>query len=559
MKNLALGKMPADATPEQYLAAGPWCFQDQEAIFPDFEKRFTFAPEPLARPGALAPACRAAQSLCMKLIDMTAELLTRDAALLPKTYWQILLAPWLMDLASQIVDRSLRCQAMLELWREEQLGVAVLPANCEFNFEDEQDFTLRGSLGLDFNHWLFSLILQKNWPEKWQKIELAAIAAKKRRGKSLLTRIARCSFVQESAFPRFRGMSLLESARFSRALNHKCKTPDHSLNLDTAFSYPEDLARIMLPDLAPLLKVCLPASIRNLAHKPIAPDKNAPKLKIAATASHEDAALRQRLAIWRCQGNRIGHIQHGGNYGQVETPCQAEVVEYSQDVFFTWGWRAQGQAKGNFVPMPAPQLASLADSWHRGRELIFIGTEMPLYGRRLDSHPTPLQYLEYRQAKADFFTALGAELQPHSLYRPYFSLPGTLEDAAWLMPKFPRLRLCEGPLLPEMQGCRLLVIDHHGTSLLEAMAANIPVILYWKREYWPLSPECDILLDLLAAAGIWHATPEKAAEKAREVWDDPEAWQNSPQIQLCRKVFCQNQARTSPETASIWLKTLGEL
>ena len=59
MKNLALGKMPADATPEQYLAAGPWCFQDQEAIFSDFEKRFTFAPVPLARPGALPPACRA--------------------------------------------------------------------------------------------------------------------------------------------------------------------------------------------------------------------------------------------------------------------------------------------------------------------------------------------------------------------------------------------------------------------------------------------------------------------------------------------------------------------
>lgn len=559
MKILVLGLMPEKATPEEYIAAGPWCFCGREVAFPGWETKFTFAPEPLAQPEAATRACKAAQALCCRLLPETAALLVAEPDQWPASYWQVLLAPWLIDLASQLIDRALRASSMLQAFGNASLAVPLLPQDCEFGFTDEHDFTLRGSLGADFNHWLFSLLLRERWPASWQAIELEPVSQKQGK-KPLFSCLKPSGPLLNMAFPPLKGISLLEEARWSRKLEHRCKTTSHALDWEKTFSSDEALARIKLPaDLTQLLRICLPGSIRNLRHKPVKPDKDAPRLKIAPLASQENAVLRQKLAAWRAAGNRIGYIQHGANYGQVATPCAAEVVEYSQDVFFTWGWRAQGGAKGNFVPMPVPQLSRHANSWQQGDKLIFIGTEMPAYGRRLDSHPTPLQYVKYRQAKAEFFSALGQELQKKSLYRPYFKLPGTLADAEWLLPQFPHLGLCEGPLIPHMQRCRMLVIDHHGTSLLEAMAANIPVILYWQRSFWPVSPEFDILLELLAQAGIWHETAERAARKAREIWNEPEKWQNSEMIQLARRVFCANQAWHSANYAEHWLKTLSNI
>ena len=185
---------------------------------------------------------------------------------------------------------------------------------------------------------------------------------------------------------------------------------------------------------------------------------------------------------------------------------------------------------------------------------------MAAFAYRLDSHPTPLQLVEYREDKEWFFEALGPDLQARTLYRPYFPLPGCLEDAAWLLPRMPRLKLCTGPLLPHLLSCRLLVLDHHGTSLLEAMAANVPMVLYWNRAHWPLTPEGEALLDDLAAAGIWFPTAEEAAVQARRIWPAAADWWQSPDIQAARRRFCDAQARLSHgKEVPLWTQTLKAL
>lgn len=562
MTTLILGLMPEGAQPDGFLAAGPWCFAGQERKFPGWEREFSFAPEPLSDPELLPVAARACQTLCVRLIPEAARMLEPEADRLPPVYWQILLAPWLMDLCSQIVDRNLRCAAMRAAWQDKKLTVPCLPPDCEFSFLDEHDFTLRGSLGPMFNHWLFSRLLEADWPANWEKQELPAISlppAKDTGGILAKMRSAGRNIGLRLLFPKVKGLGLADALKLSGALNHVCHQPDRSLDLEIAFNFEADLARIELPaGLSLLLRKALPASLKRLVHKPAEIGKSGPRLRIASIASHEDAVYRQQLARWRSAGNRIAHIQHGGNYGTVETPCTAEVCEYSQDAFFTWGWKTQGCAKGNFIPMPAFQLSE-KEYWRQGQELIFVGTEMPAYARRLDSHPTPLQYLEYRRDKERFFVKLGQELQDQSLYRPYFPLPGTLADADWLLPKFPGLRLCEGDLLPQLLNCRILVIDHPGTTLLEAMAAGIPVIAYWNRKYWPFAPEASILLDLLSAAGIWHDSPEAAAAMARQIWQNSGLWNNDPERRLARDVFSRKQALAAPDVINQWLKKLREL
>lgn len=589
--------MPRDAEPAAVVAAGPWCFAGREAFFPDWETRFRFAPEPLAAPAAQADAARQAQALAARVIPGLARALHPGAEALPDAYWQTLLAPWAVDMARQVVERALRARAMLDAWGRLPLRVPMLPAGMAFHFRDERDFTLRGALGADFNHWLFSRLLEAQWPACWiaEPAQAAGDSAPpassntaaggtgvRQRPGQWLRHLAR-RLNQALPFPRLKGMSAAQTLRFSLALLHPCRQPDHSLDLSSAFAWPDATAhgeQAILPEQAgaaasgsclppslnanPLtlfLPAC-PASLRALRHPTSLSVARRPRLRVAGIAAYEDAAYRQRLAIWRGRGNRLAFAQHGGNYGFEAVPCETAFVEYSQDAFFTWGWQRHGGARGNFIPLPSPQLAAEAGMWHgeKGEDLLFVGAEMAAVGYRLDSHPTPLQLVEYRQDKEWFVEALGRDLQSRTLYRPYFSLPGCLEDAAWLLPRFPRLRLCTGPLLPQLLSCRLLVLDHHGTTLLEALAANAPVLLYWTRAHWPLTPEGNELLDILERAGIWHPSAEEAAAKVREVWANPAAWWRSPPVQAARRAFCEAQARlVDTDITPLWTKTLQTL
>lgn len=561
---LVLGTMPGDGSPDTHLAAGPWCFCGQEKVFPGWEHCFTFAREPLADPAMAEVAARAAQALAVRMIPAIASVLTPEAENFPDVYWDVLLAPWAMDVASQIVERCLRAKSMREQWGALKLEVPILPA-CTFNFADEHDFTLRGSMGVLFNHWLFSRLLLEDWPDAWHKHELPETRLENKKPEGGLNRRVRNRLRQISLnlpFPKMKGMTLGQAIKFSIALTKTCSGPDRSLDLTDAFANEKELAKVPLPrNPLEIFTAALPRSLLQLRHPAITKKNGPPRLRVASIVAHEDAAYRQKLAIWRARGNRLAYCQHGGNYGQVKTPCTAEVVEYSQDAFFTWGWKTQGNARGSFVPLPALQLCRHAKAWH-GQEsepLIFVGTEMSAYGHRLDSHPTPMQFVAYRQAKADFFAALPQEIRKQALYRPYFTLPGVLEDAEWLLPRFPEVKLCVGDLPRQLLSCRLLVVDHHGTTMLEAMAADVPMLLYWDRKSWPLTPECDVLVNMLETAGIWHSSPAKAAAKAAEIWHNPARWWQSAEIRMSRHIFCDHQALVKKDAESRWLKVLKNL
>lgn len=568
MRSLALGRVPHGARPEEWLCAGPFCLIGREEEFPEWERRFTFAPEPLADPKVLAKAAKTAQSLCMAGILAVSQRLDPVNFEADSAYWQILLAPFSMDLARQLVERAIRCEAMIRAWGNQELFVRLLPDNCGFHFSDERDFTLRGALGESFNHWLFSRVLERAWPGRWRReylpeyddrMEPGGRAADKKDHIKDLFR----GLMLRMPFPRLKGMTALQSALFSKALAHPLKRDLKSVDLTEAFYRPELLKEILLPENYESFFIrFLPKSAARLKKERLKRGKTEKKrLRIASPAAYENAEYRQRLAKWKAEGNALAFVQHGGNYGQTRTCCEAELIEYSQDCFFTWGWDKYEGARGNFIPMPYPQLARLENAWTgREKRIIYTGAEMAAYGYRLDSHPTPMQYVGYRQWKADFLGRLPENLRERIWYRPYFELPGTLADAAWLMPRFPELHLCEGPLEPQILDCGLLVLDHHGTVLLQAMAAGIPLILFWNRRDWLLAESCEELIDMLEECGVWHPSPEAAAKKLMEVWPDTAEWWRAPDIARARKIFCERQARPPHgDLNKIWIGELSGL
>ena len=562
-QTLILGAMPLNADPKNTIASGPWCFAGQENLFPGWEKKFHFAPEPFAKNADLEEAVLAAQALCLKGIDPVSHLLSPYPERLPDLYWQILLMPWLINICSQIVERNIRCVEMVKKYGHLNLSVPVMGLRHEFKFKDEQDFTLRGNLGIDFNFWLFSRILEPIWPPAWKKIVVedsgfsGEVSNINNGNEPLIKKFFR-KFNLSLPFPKLKGMSLLQACKFSRALLHPCRQKDHSLNLKKFFSLIDGIKSDLSIDPLLIFKAALPESIKNLTHPASIKKIHKPHLRIASVNLYENANYRQNMAIWRASGNRLGFVQHGGNYGQIAVSCDRQLTEYSQDIFFTWGWKKQGNAKGNFVPLPYPQLQKIQNKWgNKNKKIIFTGTEMPVFGYRLESRPTPLQTVQYREDKAIFFSTLHSDLREITYYRPYFDLPGTLVDAPWILARFPSLKLCSGNLLEQIMECNLLILDHHGTTMLEAFVANIPTILYWQKEAWPLCPEAASLLVMLETAGIWHSSPEEAALKVNSIWPNTAEWWNSPPIQQARLQFCSQQANfIQGDENPLWISIL---
>ena len=556
---LILGTAPENATPTTHILAGPWCTAPASAE----ETGFDMPPEPLADPERLETAARQARQLVTQLAPRLRDYLNGlYGTQHDDRYWDFVLAPWLVRAVETLIDRLYRATGILETFGGRPLSVPVLDAS-EFAFADTQDFIMGGILNPQWNHWLFSRLLKRDWPAAWTAEELPPVrreAAPTRR-ENLLKHVAR-NILFSLPFPRVKGFSLRQSFDLSVVLTLNRDRRDDTIPLrllgdpsapplplgfteDEAF----DLAVALLPE--SLRKASIP---QTLGH-----EQARIRSRVVSVAACEDDAYRIKMALHRGRGCRMIFIQHGGEYGYVRTSVAYPLVEYCQHRFITWGWKRHGLMPGNFLPLPHPQLAALRDA-HREKSptLLLVGTEMALLPYTLKSMLRGRQQFAYREDKARFMAALPEVLRKQSQYRPYFDVPSSLEDAPWLLRRFPEVTRCTGPLEPRLLGCRLLVLDHAGTTLAQALAANIPFLLYWNPETASFTPEALPLLDKLREAGILHDTPESAAAKAAEVWGDVPGWWASVRA-ACKPWASQHALTNKDDVPHVWKLVLKDV
>ena len=75
--------------------------------------------------------------------------------------------------------------------------------------------------------------------------------------------------------------------------------------------------------------------------------------------------------------------------------------------------------------------------------------------------------------------------------------------------------------------------------------------MFWNPEYWELTEQAIPFFELLEKEGIFHTTPESAANKMTEIWDDVDGWWYSNKIQNARKVFVNHYAHLPKEPLNL--------
>lgn len=529
-RRLFMGPVGPDFDAANDVVAGPWCFAGREDICADWEK-LSFV-EPFDTPAKLVEAERIIADLVDGLaISWSARLNELHGLDRPIVFWHRYLLLWLSLATMGTWARWRNAAELVARHGEETLDVITLSSSHRYIFPDFPAFTSRLLADPQFQWSMDSAIMRRVAPPNWTLIDVPAaapgpVAIVPAQSPTRISLLARKLLprLPVDHVPGLAASKVLYSALVATMPRRPAaETPRHVDDGRAAFpsaylAFLDEFLSLCAPDtIAGAAFAALDEQARKLRYKP-------GRLYVTNTRPFTD---RERLisAHALMAGERLVNAQHGGWEGTAACVSWGRHAFRDDHAFLTWGWDGQAGLPGRFVPFISPQLSKLRDR-HRSRDcsLVLVGSRLAANGMRFDCVPRPRAMVEYRTKKLQFLSALQPGILDVTRYRPYTRDISDFSDGDYVRGRFPQVPIITGDLHAAMLNCRLLVLDHPGTTMHVAAAANVPMIGYWETDDWALCDEAKPYFDELRAAGVLFNDPVAAAQRINEIWADVPAW-----------------------------------
>jgi hypothetical protein len=534
-RRLFIGPVSSDFDAANDVAAGPWCFAGREDVCAEWET-LPFV-EPFDTPAKLVEAERITAGLVDALaISWGARLNERHGLERPVAFWHRYLLLWLSLATMGTWARWRNAVELITRYGGESLDVITLNPSNPFSFPDFPAFTSRLLADPQFQWWMDSEIVRRLAPSNWRLIDAGAaepnpIATVPPQPPSRIGTLARTLLprLHVDHLPGLAASKVAYSALAAMLPRRPAAATKHADGGRTAF--PSDY----LAFLDEFLALCVPDTFAGAGFAPL--DEEARKLRyrpgclyIANTRAFSD---RERLVSAHAlvAGERLVNAQHGGWEGTAACVSWGRHAYGEDHAFLTWGWNAQAGLAGRFVPFTSPQLSKLRNRHRcRDRSLVLVGSRLAANGMRFDCVPRPRAMVEYRITKLQFLSALQPEVLDAARYRPYTRDISDFADGSYVQGRFPQVPIVAGDFHEAMLRCRLLVVDHPGSTMHVAVAANVPMICFWRTDDWALCDEAKPYFDELRAAGVLFNNPVSAARRVNEIWADVAGWWSSGNV-----------------------------
>jgi putative transferase (TIGR04331 family) len=255
-------------------------------------------------------------------------------------------------------------------------------------------------------------------------------------------------------------------------------------------------------------------------------------------------------------GSKLFVVQHGGTYGSAKWFTN-ETHEISiADHFISWGWGNKVQSKiipaGMFKKNPFVKRTSFNQ-----KNILLVVGGLPRYSYKLWSETVSSQWLTYFNEQCAFINYLPSNIQSVLKVRLYPKDFGWNEQQRF-KDNFPNVvfPLNTTPISTLSTECKIIVSTYNSTTFLETLAKNIPTVVFWNSDFWELRVEAMPYFSILKEAGIFHESPESAANHVHQVWDNIESWWLSVDVQNAKKIFIDQFAAQSNNMAKIFCKLI---
>jgi putative transferase (TIGR04331 family) len=305
----------------------------------------------------------------------------------------------------------------------------------------------------------------------------------------------------------------------------------------------ETLARQVLPELLPKAFVegykQLTRNVEDL------PWPKSPRV-IWTSNYHFSCELFKYWAAKKCaDGCRLVIGEHGGLGTGAFNGAHSYEVSVA-DSYLSTGWSDVKQTKiipiGNFRQVNRKQIPL-----NNGLALLVCGI-MPRYSFDIRSMMLSSQVIDYLNDQFRFVDALQNEIKKNLLVRLYHSDYFWDQKGRW-EERQPGIRLDSAtrPIWEVAKGCRLFIATYNATTYIESLSLNFPTVIFWNPNHWEVKVDAQPFFDGLKEVGIFHETPESAAQHINKIWHDVTKWWQREDVQMARAHFCEAYASNPPD------------
>ena len=264
---------------------------------------------------------------------------------------------------------------------------------------------------------------------------------------------------------------------------------------------------------------------------------SSPKVIFTSNNYSTDDIFKYYAAEKTEQGSPLVTGQHGGGIG---THLFAFYEDHQIDIcdtYLSWGWTEDSMPKVKSIgQLKSKQPLGVQHSTQDG--ILLVTSKEPLNSHQIFSGPLAGQMLDYLDDQFEFVGALIPTIRNVLKVRLKADTYGWEPIERWKN-RFPDILIDEGYIKINklIQKSRIYVSTYNATTYLESFTMNVPTVIYWNSNHWELRNSAIPYFNKLREVGIFHDTPQSAAQHVNEIWEDVNLWWESDAVQDALKSF----------------------
>ena len=271
-----------------------------------------------------------------------------------------------------------------------------------------------------------------------------------------------------------------------------------------------------------------------------------PKIIFTANAHFANEQFKYWAAIHSENEAQLFIGQHGGGIGTMKIILFEYIDKMLGDKYITWGWDDINFS--NIIQLPSFRLVN-NHKRNQKKGLLHVMDDNSRYSRAIQTTPVSSLHIKYLDDQYIFSNKID-----HNLIEDY-EVRNCPNNHHWeYKGNWHNNVLFDSNknFFKSLYSHKLIVISSNGTTLLEALAGNIPTVIFWNTAFNEIRDESKNDFDNLKNVGILFDSPELAAIHINSIWSDIAFWWESEELQLARIQFCYKYARTSKNSLIEW-------
>ena len=240
-------------------------------------------------------------------------------------------------------------------------------------------------------------------------------------------------------------------------------------------------------------------------------------------------------------GTRLCIICHGGQSGLYSDYHTHEINIC--DRWFSYGMKGDSEKYFSGFNIKTKKQSKITG---KERSLLLILTEVPENIEMIAATPSYEQFKNgYTEDQITFIDSLSPGILSDLNVRLAENFSSLIEKR--ITKNFPEVNIIyrKEVLKPWIINAKITVITYNMTSLVEALGANKPTVVFFREENFEMNAAATPVYKALKSCNIFHDTPASAAEHVNLIWDDVESWWTLPEVRAAISLYCSEFARVS--------------